>query len=275
MNTKVRSYTLTDTGYCEVQNSTVTSYNLSGMVPYDLTNADTGNRTSVSLESLSQRLVTLNDCTIEELSVKNKMITKFFAPDPHTDMHTLQQKLQYRLAGKIPKAPILGRHAYRGGITDVYREPHTSETFVEILYEDLDTETLSFEQLLEQVAFDDDHRKNRRLAELTNTHRMRRGRTLERTPAEGVWRARRQMKRRHGPSRQRCAHKRTRKDDLATTTEAENRARLSTAPRPGDWSSAGFFPATRATKDRGGGHRGTTPNGGGPGLPSGIAGDYG
>ena len=244
------------------------------MVPYDLTNADTGNQTSVSLESLSQRLVTLNDCTIEELSVKNKMITKFFAPDPHTDMHTLQQKLQYRLAGKIPKAPILGRHAYRGGITDVYREPHASETFVETLYEDLDTETLSFEQLLEQVAFDDDHRKKRRLAELTNTHRMRRGRTLERTPAEGVWRARRQMKRRHGPSRQRCTHKRTRKDDLATT-EAENRARLSTAPRPGDWSSAGFFPATRATQDRGGGHRGTTPNGGGPGLPSGIAGDYG
>merc|ERR1712167_564889 len=82
-----------------------------------------------------------------------------------------------------------------GGVTDVYRE--NNNTYVEVLYEDMDRETQNFTSFIETHAFCDDIYKKHRLADLAVRHKevsanrygkvlRRRKSARRRTHVEGV-----------------------------------------------------------------------------------------
>ena len=59
---------------------------------------------------------------------------------------------------------------YSSHVTHVYRE--NGETYVETLYEDMDTETLPFARFLERHAFQDDLHKKQRMADIAARHAL-------------------------------------------------------------------------------------------------------
>ncbi len=60
---------------------------------------------------------------------------------------------------------------YTGGICTVYHEKDV--TYLDVIYEDLDAETQTFEALIEDCVFHEDMDKRRRLGELLNRSRAK------------------------------------------------------------------------------------------------------
>ena len=114
----------------------------------------------------------------------NERITKPFLVEPKTEAEKTSDSRR-AARGKKPKLSNFslatekvaraalkdGYVAYVGGICTVYHEKDI--TYLDVIYEDLDAETQTFEALIEDCAFHEDMDKRRRLDELLKRSRAK------------------------------------------------------------------------------------------------------
>ena len=120
------------------------------------------------MATLHNRYELSDGLTNEERAVKNCTVTQLFEPEPPTAFECAKINAQHKLAPKAKRKVLL--KSYAGGVIDVYREDN--ETYVDTLYEDMDTETLPFARFLERHAFKDDLHKTQRMADLAARHEL-------------------------------------------------------------------------------------------------------
>ena len=96
------------------------------------------------------------------------MVAQPFVPEPPSELERAKNTAKQQHGAKAKHRASL--KSYAGGATDVYRE--SGETYVETLYEDMDTETLPFARFLERHAFQDDLHKKQRMADIAARHAL-------------------------------------------------------------------------------------------------------
>ena len=143
-----------------------------------------GHRAHCKTAALQGRYELSDGLTDEEREVKNCMVTQLFVPEAPTALE--QAKIAAKRKHGAKEQHRASLQSYAGGVTDVYRED--GETYVETLYEDMDTETLPFARFLERHAFQDDLHKKQRMADIAARH------TLLRPPAGKALRKRKQAR---------------------------------------------------------------------------------
>ena len=121
---------------------------------------DHDNIVEVPLQSILHRTAKPDQCTEEEQLLLNQHITKYFIPDklPVTP---------FKKQPKRKKAASSTLQPFMAGITENYREE--SATWAELVFNDLDKESLTVHQLLTTTAFHKDPYKKLRMKHLQNT----------------------------------------------------------------------------------------------------------
>ena len=75
--------------------------------------------------------------------------------------------MRYQLVEKPHAVPTKGLLPFRGGITEVHRNKQLQETLVTVVYDDQDTDTVPFNAMLEETAFNNHQDKKVRLHTLS------------------------------------------------------------------------------------------------------------
>ena len=264
---KVRSYQLQFGNTCTKQEGVITQYTGDVQAPYRITEKEEPHKQcQASLAQISRRLEMQDGLTEEERSIKNERITAIGDTEKQTDIEQLEQERKYQPNGAIP-AECETLAEYHGAVSAVSRT--TTATVVSTIYEDGDTEDKTFEDFLTSVAFRHGRDHPQRVRNLL------RGRSPTRTsdPTNDKWDQRRDLRynwrvRQHAPTR--------RKQDDRSRTAARKTRRIGeggTLQKDWGWGHLGIFsPLMGAPPVR---RQGGQAPGGGPGLPTGFAGDYG
>ena len=153
----LRSYIVShSTLKCRVEEATVVAYTSNSKKPYRVENSNATCRTNCSMEALEGRLVLQNGLTTEEHGLTNTIIHKVFQAKPLTDKQ--QQMLDTRRDNGEPIPAPSKYKAYKGGVTQVLRKG--VNTMVDVLYEDLDEETNTLQELLPDIVFHNSVRRS-------------------------------------------------------------------------------------------------------------------
>jgi hypothetical protein len=152
----VRTYYLTKNNTCETEAAVISGYTTHPNTPYELTNLlDHDEAIETNLATLIHRTAKLDRCTQEEEFIKDQFVQKYFVPDDNMP-HTLFVKQPKRTKHTTPITPFTAE------VNEIYRDG--SLTWAELIYNDLDTESLPFHQLLTSTAFHKDPNKALRMA---------------------------------------------------------------------------------------------------------------
>ena len=114
----------------------------------------------VPAAALEHRLVQSDGLTQEEKVIKDRRVVRTF-DIPQTKV-LAEKKLRLKKQGDTRERP--NRKAFTGGVVEV--RSHKRGTMNKIVYENMKTETLTTQQLLERETFFDDPRRAARLREL-------------------------------------------------------------------------------------------------------------
>ena len=212
----------------------------------------------VPAAALANRLVNSDGITQEEKVIQDQRVVRSF-DIPRTKVLD-EKKLRLRKQGDTRERP--SRQSLTGGVVEV--RSHKRGTMNKIVYENMKTETLTTQQLLERVTFFDDPRRAARLKE------------LERQTHEG--RDRPQQRSRRTARQQRRRARRNDKD--VTSLKSANRGPCGNVNT--GQNSEGFLPPTGWSWTRPGLYPGAAPltpaprtgrsaSPAGPGLPDGDA----
>ena len=200
--------------------------------------------------------------TEEEKTIQDRRVVRTF--DVPQTRSLEEKKIRLRKQGDMRERPA--RKVLTGGVVDV--SPQGSSTVNKIVYENMHTETLTPQQLLERVTFFDDPRRAARLRELEAQ-----ALAASNWPPQGPVRtARRKRRVTSGRDRGLASSKKAIRDPCGHLTSGQNSEGF-LPPTGWSWTRPGLYseaaPLTQAPQTRGTGR----PTG--PGLPTGdAAGDY-
>ena len=116
----------------------------------------------VPAEALLNRLVQCDGLTTEEKELQDRRVVRNFDIPQTTELKT--KRVRLRQQGDTRERPL--RKAFTGGVVEVYS--HKRGTMNKIIYENMKTEQLTTQQLLERVTFFEDPRRAERLRVLEN-----------------------------------------------------------------------------------------------------------
>ena len=274
---RVRSYVLDTEGTCTKQEGQISRYTGNTLTPYEVTSVDnTQAKACLTLRDLEGRIEGDDGCTLEETQVKEELVIKLFQPDIPSEHQRLAQERLYQETGKIPNLPQAGLLPYKGGIYTVYRDETDQKTKAGIIYQDEDSEVLAFEDMLEQVAFENYTDKPLRLQTLAKRQKPTTRHHSAADADQQKWVLRKQ--------KQKIVNRRKRKTVSHTSSQTllqqsvkrsakRNKSWLAPGEKHRGWERPGivFLESPLAQSQMRGGRGGS----GSPGLPHGIAGDYG
>ena len=269
---RVRSYRLHEsTSTCTRQEGLVTSYTGEPNAPYAVTElARLGTSEEynwplttrrVPASALLHRLVQSDGMTEEEKTIQDRRVARTF--DVPQTRSLEEKKIRLRKQGDTRERPA--RKALTGGVVDV--SPQGGNTMNKIVYENMHTETLTTQQLLERVTFFDDPRRAARLQELEAQ-----ALAASNWPQQGPVRtARRKRRAKSGRDKSVTSPKRAIRDPCGNLTSGQNSEGF-LPPTGWSWTRPGLFPDAAPPT--------LTPQTGaigrpaGPGLPNGdVTGD--
>ena len=163
---KVRSYVLSEER-CVSAQAVVAAYDPGSAAPYLLREEHHPHRQVwAGPTDTARRLEQPNGLTAEEQLVHNERIYKVFSTPTPTPEELLSDERRLK-AGKTTN--LTSCKTYLGGVYQVYREQHT--TYLDTIYEDLDSETLTMGSLIENCAFHEDISKRQRIKYLMSKHK--------------------------------------------------------------------------------------------------------
>ena len=263
---RVRSYRLHEpTSTCTRQEGVVTRYTGSPNAPYAVTELNKlgsseeyiwpGITHQVPAAALEHRLVQPDGLTHEEKVIKDRRVVRTF-DIPQTEV-LAEKKLRLKKQGDTRERP--NRKAFTGGVVEV--RSHKRGTMNKIVYENMKTETLTTQQLLERETFFDDPRRAARLRELERQALDARD-WPQSGPVRTAQRKNRRTSRSHRPaSRDPCGN-------LSNLTNTDNSEGFM-PPTGWSWTRPGLYPnAAPLTPVPRSGRSGSPA---GPGLPNGDA----
>ena len=244
------------------------SYTGSASAPYEITEMNAlgasgeniwpGLTHRVQAETLDGRLVQADGITEEERKILNCRVVQTF-DIPQTPLITEKKR---RLISQGDTRARPSRKPLTGGVVKVCAGK--SGTLNTIIYEDMRTETLTTEQLLERTTFFEDPRRAKRLKELE-----RQAREASAWPQSGPIRTAAQRRRRRTSRSDRgAASKKTNRDPCGNLNTGQNSEGF-LPPTGWSWTRPGLYsvaaPQTQASR------AGNPGNPAGPGLPNGDA----
>ena len=266
---RVRSYRLHEpTSTCERQEGIVARYTGVPSAPYAVTELVKLGASEeyiwpsithqVPAAALANRLVHSDGLTKEEKEIQDQRVVRSF-DIPQTKVLD-EKKLRLRKQGDTRERP--SRRAPTGRVVEV--RSHKRGTMNKIVYENMKTETLTTQQLLERETFFDDPRRAARLRELERQTHEARDR-----PQQGSRRTARQRRRR---ARRRdkdvTSLKRANRDPCGNVNTGQNSEGF-LPPTGWSWTRLGLYPGAAPMTPAP--RAGCPASPAGPGLPNGDA----
>ena len=263
---RVRSYRLHErTSICSRQEGLVTRYTGEPNAPYEVTELQCLGTSEkyiwpmkthqVSAKALVNRLVQEDGLTTEERMIRDQRVLRTFDVEQNETRKMKKAKLleQGDTRERLERKPLIG------GVAEVW--PHERGTMNKIIYEDMRTESLTTQQLLEQATFFDDPRRAQRLRELERQASMAASRPVRAA-------TRRTARRSYERGTNRSFFTRANRDpcgNLSNTQHSEGFL----PPTGWSWTRPGLYPdvAPLTPTPR----TGSSVSPAGPGLPNGDA----
>ena len=210
---------------------------------------------------MANRLVDSDGLTKEEKEIQDQRVVRSF-DIPRTKVLD-EKKLRLRKQGDTRERP--SRQALTGGVVEV--RSHKRGTMNKIVYENMKTETLTTQQLLERVTFFDDPRRAARLRELERQAHEVRDRPQQRSRRT----ARQQRRRARRHDKDVTSLKRANRGPCGNVNTGQNSEGF-LPPTGWSWTRPGLYsdaaPQTPTNRAR------STGRPAGPGLPTGdVTGD--